>query len=136
MPKIALALISLLLLPAACAPQAGTAPAAPQTAVAPPPASSAPPAQSAAATTPPPGSGPFWDVTQLRCSQLLAADEDDRAAASVFYYGYLAARSGIKVIDVSRVEENIARVMDQCKRTPDLTVPQAYERAFGRALGG
>jgi hypothetical protein len=34
----------------------------------------------------------------LRCSQLLAADEDDRAAASVFYYGYLAARSGIKVI--------------------------------------
>jgi hypothetical protein len=52
----------------------------------------------------------------------------------MFYYGYLAARSGIHVIDVSRIDQNIERVMDQCKRTPDMTVPQAYTSAFGRAL--
>jgi len=75
-------------------------------------------------------------VTRIRCSQLLAADDDDRAAATMFYYGYLAARSGIRLIDVSRIDQNIERVMDQCKRTPELTVPQAYERALGRALRG
>lgn len=130
MPKISFALISILLLAAACAPQADRAPPPSQSA-APPPAPAAPaPAQSATASAPVPGSGPIWDVERIRCSQLLGADDDDRAAAAMFYYGYLAARSGIHVIDVSRVDQNIQRVMDQCTRTPDLTVPQA----FGRAL--
>ena len=52
----------------------------------------------------------------------------------MFYYGYLAARSGIHVIDVSRIEENIGRVMGQCVQSPNLTVVAAYSRAFGRTL--
>ena len=50
---------------------------------------------------PPPGTK--WDVTQIRCEQLLGADDDDRAAASMFYYGYLAARSGLTVIDTGKM---------------------------------
>jgi hypothetical protein len=46
--------------------------------------------------------------------------------------GLLAAKSGIRVIDVSRIDQNIQRVTDQCKASPDLTVPQAYHRALGR----
>ena len=68
----------------------------------------------------------------MRCFQLLGADDDDRAAATMFYYGYLAAKKGINIIDVSKIDANIHRVMDQCARTPNLTVPQAYRTAFGR----
>jgi hypothetical protein len=86
------------------------------------------------AEVPVPGSGPFWDVRKVQCAQLLGADDDDRQAAVMFYYGYLAARSGIHVIDVSRIDQNIRRVMDQCAQTPNASVVQAYTRAFGREL--
>ena len=81
----------------------------------------------------PPGSGPTWDVTRVTCGQLLAADDDDRAAATMFYYGYLAASSGIKLIDVSMIDQNVARVMRQCEQSPSLTILQAYDIAFGRS---
>ncbi|MGC2201117.1 MAG: hypothetical protein WA633_13360 [Stellaceae bacterium] len=45
-----------------------------------------------------------WDVERVRCSDLLGAADDDRAAAAMFHYGYLAARAGIRVIDVSQIE--------------------------------
>jgi hypothetical protein len=74
----------------------------------------------------------FWSVEQVRCSQLLGAADDDRAAATMFYYGYLAAQAGIRSIDVTRIEANIHHVMDQCAQTPNLTVPQAFDVAFGQ----
>ena len=80
-----------------------------------------------------PGSGPIWDVTRITCGQLLAADDDDRAAATMFYYGYLAASSGIKLIDVSMIDQNVARVVRQCEQSPSLTIPQAYDVALGRS---
>jgi HdeA/HdeB family len=70
----------------------------------------------------------------VQCAQLLGADDDDRQAAMMFYYGYLTARSGIHVIDVSRIDQNIRRVIDQYTQTPNATVVQAYTRAFGRKL--
>jgi len=51
----------------------------------------------------------------------------------MFYYGYLAASSGIKLIDVSMIDQNVARVMRQCEQSPSLTILQAYEIAFGRS---
>src|SRR5271167_1148566 len=44
-----------------------------------------------------------WEVDRVRCSDLLGAADDDRAAAAMFYYGYLAAKAGIRVIDVSKI---------------------------------
>src|SRR5262249_54810955 len=48
-----------------------------------------------------------WDVERVRCWDLLGAADDDRAAAAMFYYGYLAAKAGIQVIDVSQIDGNV-----------------------------
>ena len=71
-----------------------------------------------------------WDVERVRCSDLLAASDDDRASAAMFYFGYLAAKKNIQVIDVSKIEDNISKVMKQCSATPGETVPQAFVEAL------
>ena len=72
----------------------------------------------------------LWEVERVRCSDLLGAADDDRAAAAMFYYGYLAAKAGIHVIDVGKIDENVGRVMKQCAATPNITVPQAFREAL------
>jgi len=72
-----------------------------------------------------------WHVERVRCSDLLRAADDDRDAAVMFYYGYLAARANFRVIDVSKIEGNIAKVMRVCAATPTITVPEAFRRALG-----
>jgi hypothetical protein len=113
--KTRFAVLLLALAGAACAEP--SAPAPPDTAEAPTPSE----AQVA------PGN---WDVARARCSDLLQASDADRAAAAMFYYGYLAAKAGIQVIDVSRIDGNIAKVMRQCQAAPKLTVPQAFRQAL------
>jgi hypothetical protein len=73
-----------------------------------------------------------WDVDRVRCSDLLGADDDDRAAAVMFYYGYLAAKAGIRIIDVSQIDGNVRKVMDRCAASPSITGPQAFRQALGR----
>jgi hypothetical protein len=72
----------------------------------------------------------LWQVERVRCSDLLCAADDDRAAAAMFYYGYLAAKAGIHVIDVGKIDENVGKVMKQCEATPNITVPQAFRDAL------
>ena len=67
-----------------------------------------------------------WDVMRVRCSDILNADDDDRATAVMFYYGFVAARHGIKVIDVTTISHNIRKVMKQCEAKPTMTVPEAF----------
>ena len=112
--------------PAACA----QPPAPPQQAAAPvaPPPEVAPPRETSEAQVAP----GRWDVERVRCSDLLGAADDDRAAAAMFYYGYLAAKAGIHVIDVSQIDGNVKKVMDRCAAAPDITVPQAFRQALGR----
>jgi hypothetical protein len=92
------------------------------------------PAPPAADEAPPPSEAQVapghWDVQRVRCSDLLEASDADRASAAMFYYGYLAAKAGIQVIDVSRIDGNIAKVMRQCEAAPNLTVPQAFRQAL------
>jgi hypothetical protein len=92
------------------------------------------PAPPPAAETPAPSEAQLapghWDVARVRCSDLLEASDADRASAAMFYYGYLAAKAGIQVIDVSRIDGNIAKVMRQCQAAPSLTVPQAFLEAL------
>jgi len=112
-------------------------PSAAQQQSAPPPAPAAPP-PAAAPPTPPRVTSDAqvapkrWDVDRVRCSDLLGAADDDRAAAAMFYYGYLAAKAPIHVIDVSRIDDNVKKVMDQCAAAPNETVPQAFSQALGR----
>jgi hypothetical protein len=67
-----------------------------------------------------------WDVMRVRCSDILNADDDDRTTAVMFYYGFVAARHGIKVIDVNKISDNIRKVMKQCEAKPTMTVPEAF----------
>ncbi len=116
---------------AAAAVQAAT-PAAPPAAAPPPP--------TAASPAPPPPEAQIapgrWNVERVRCSDLLKASDDDRAAVAMFYYGYLAAKAGLYVIDVNRIEGNIAKVMHQCVAAPNLTVPQAFRQALHPSAHG
>jgi hypothetical protein len=106
---------------------------------------SAPPSQQAA--PPPPEAAPpppprvtseaqiapgRWVVDQVRCSDLLGAADEDREAAAMFYYGYLAAKAGIHVIDVNEIDGNVRKVMDRCAAAPNITVLQAFRQAVGR----
>ena len=121
---------------ACCLAACAQSPASQQQA-APPPTLAAPTAEAASPPTPrvtseaqiAPGR---WDVDRVRCSDLLGADDDDRAAAVMFYYGYLAAKAGIRVIDVSQIDGNVRKVMDQCAAARNITVPQAFRQALGR----
>ena len=116
------ALLSVLWL-ASCAPQAEQPV---QTAASPPPAAAAEPSAPSEAQIAP----GLWEVEQVRCSDLLGAADDDRAAAAMFYYGYLAAKAGIHVINVDKIDGNVGKVMRQCAATPDITVPEAFREAL------
>jgi HdeA/HdeB family len=101
-----------------------------QTAVAPVPVAAPAPAPSAPASSEAQIAPGLWQVERVRCSDLLGAADDDRAAAAMFYYGYLAAKAGIHVIDVGKIDENVGKVMKQCEATPNITVPQAFREAL------
>jgi len=89
---------------AACAQPPAPAPPAP---TAPPPEAASPPAPRVTSEAQiAPGR---WDVERVRCSDLLGASDDDRESAAMFYYGYLAAKAGIHVIDVNQIEGNVRR---------------------------
>jgi hypothetical protein len=112
----------------ACAqPSAAQQQSAPPAAPAAPPETSPPRVTSDAQVAP-----KRWDVERVRCSDLLGAADDDRAAAAMFYYGYLAAKAGIHVIDVSQIDGNIKKVMERCGAAPNETVPQAFRQALAR----
>ena len=108
------------------------------TAIASPATTTPPSTAQAAAPTPPRSTSAAqiapgrWNVDSVLCSDLLGAADDDRAAAIMFYYGYLAAKAGIHVIDVSRIDGNVRKVMNQCAATKNITVAQAFREALGR----
>jgi hypothetical protein len=126
-------LVALLL---ACCLAAFALPSAAQQQSAPSPGPAAPPAEAAPPTAPRVTSEAQitpkrWEVERVRCSDLLGASDDDRAAAAMFYYGYLAAKAGTHVIDVSKIDGNVKKVMDRCAAAPNETVPQAFRQALG-----
>ena len=96
------------------------------------PPTSAQSAPSQTTATPPAGqvAPHIWNVDRVQCASLLAADDDDRASAAMFYYGYLAARAGIRVADTDKISDNSAKVMKQCEATPNMTVPRAFRTAL------
>jgi hypothetical protein len=121
----------------ACCLAAFALPSAAQQQPAPSPPPPAPPPEAAPPTAPRVTSEAQiapkrWNVERVRCSDLLGASDDDRAAAAMFYFGYLAAKAGIHVIDVSKIDGNIRKVMDRCAAVPNETVPQAFRQALGR----
>ena len=88
-----------------------------------------------AATTPPAASAPandpiapagHWDVARAACRAILRESDDDRAAIGMFYYGYLAAKLNLDVIDTSRIEGDLRHVLETCRDHPDMTIVAAF----------
>ena len=78
----------------------------------------------------PEGAPGHWDIFRVTCRDLLNASNDDRAAAAMFYYGYLSAKTGTHVINVNAIDGNIEKVMEVCKDSPNITVVHAFDRAL------
>lgn len=67
-----------------------------------------------------------WNVAQAKCRAILSESDDDRAAIGMFYYGYLAARLNLSIIDTSRIENDLRHVFETCRERPDMTVVAAF----------
>ena len=89
-----------------------------------------------AATTPPAASTPaddpiapagHWDVARAGCRAILSESDDDRAAIGMFYYGYLAAKLNLDVIDTARIEGDLRHVLETCRDHPDMTIVAAFK---------
>ena len=120
--KIAAVLVSSLLL--ACVP--------PQPPPAPPPA---PPVATPPAAPPPAAVAPAnrWvSIRSVRCQRLLELSEDDRAAASMFYIGYQAARARVRSVNVGAIPSTEAQALAYCQQFPNRSVLAAFTRAYWR----
>lgn len=129
--KTAFVLLSGALLGPLCAcvqPQGAAAPAAPT----PPPATApAPPPAPAPAPVAEPTPGNRWvSIQGATCKRLLELSADDRAAASLFYIGYQAARFRSKVIDVAVIPKAEERAENYCTEHPDRPTVEAFRQAY------
>ena len=71
--------------------------------------------------------GGRWNVAEGRCRALLGEADDDRAAIGMFYYGYLAAKLNLNVIDTSRIEDDLRHVFETCRDHRAMTIVTAFE---------
>jgi hypothetical protein len=88
----------------------------------PPPASgggnAATPPPAASTSSDPIAPAGHWNVAQAGCRAILSESDDDRAAIGMFYYGYLAAKLDLNVIDTSQIEGDLRRVLEACPSIP------------------
>jgi hypothetical protein len=105
---------------AACAPVAPP-PATP----APPPAPAAVPAPEAVAASTAP-----IDVRSFSCASLLAASDDDRGYASMFFLGYRAALAHTRTIEIAKIEAIEETALTTCAASPTMPAGQAFAQAL------
>jgi len=128
--KTAAVLLSGLLVACAQAqPPAATAPPAPAQAGA--PAEASVPAPAAPAESPP-GDHLVY-IRRASCQDLLNLTPEDRAAASMFYIGYQAARLRARSINVGVIPSIQAQAFAYCQEDPDRPVAQAFAEAYSLA---
>jgi len=127
--KTAFVLLSGVLSGSLCAcvqPPEAAAPAAP-----PPPPVAAPPPAPVAEPTP----GDRWVVIRgTTCARLLELSPDDRAAASLFYIGYQAARFGSRAINVAAIPNAEESAESYCAEHPDRPTVEAFRQAYRQTL--
>jgi hypothetical protein len=44
----------------------------------------------------------------------------------MFYYGYLAAKLNLNIIDTSRIEGDLRHVFETCRDHPEMTIVAAF----------
>jgi hypothetical protein len=125
--KTAYVLLSGVLSGSLCAcvqPPDAAAPAAP-----PPPAAPAP----AAVAEPTPGDR-WVSIQGATCERLLELSPDDRAAASLFYTGYQAARFASRAINVAAIPDAEAWAESYCAEHPGRPAVEAFRQAYRQTL--
>lgn len=133
--KTAALLLSGLLV--ACA-QTQTQEAAAPPAPSPPPVAAPGPAQATEPAPAPPQAaepalaGRIVNIRGAGCQNLLTLQPDDRAAASMFYIGYQAARFGSRTINVGGIPSIETEALTYCQEHPNRTVAQAFAVAYSR----
>src|SRR6266404_982143 len=98
---------------------------------APPPPVAAPAPAPVAEPTP----GNRWvSIRGATCERLLELSPDDRAAASLFYTGYQAARFGSRAIDVAAIPNAEEWAESYCAEHPGRPAVEAFRQAYLQIL--
>jgi hypothetical protein len=129
--KTAFVLLSGVLSGSLCAcvqPPDAAAPAAP-----PPPPVAAPAPAPAPVAEPTPGNR-WVSIQEATCERLLELSPDDRAAASLFYIGYQAARFRSRAINVAAIPNAEEWADSYCAEHPGRPAVEAFRQAYLRTL--
>ena len=70
------------------------------------------------------------DVTRTTCADLGADTVENRAFALMFYYGFVAGRSGATQIEDAKVPGHLTAVRDYCNANPKSTIVDAFVAAL------
>jgi hypothetical protein len=100
---------------------------------APPPPPVAAPAPAPAPVAEPPGDR-WVSIRGATCEKLLELSPDDRAAASLFYTGYQAARFGSRAINVAAIPNAEEWAESYCAEHPDRPAVEAFRQAYRQTL--
>ena len=137
--KTVFVLLSGVLLGSLCAcvqPPGAAAPAAPTPPVAAPaPAPVAAPASAPAPVAEPMPSNRWVSIQGATCERLLQLSADDRAAASLFYVGYQAARFHSSTINVATIPKAEEWAESYCAKHPGQPAVEAFRQAYRQTLG-
>jgi len=102
-----------------------------------------PPEAAAPAAPPPPAPAPVAEPTPgdrwvsirgATCERLLELSPDDRAAASLFYTGYQAARFGSRAINVAAIPNAEEWAESYCAEHPGRPAVEAFRQAYRQTL--
>jgi hypothetical protein len=95
------------------------------------PAAPPPPPAAAPAPVAEPTPGDRWvSIRGATCERLLELSPDDRAAASLFYTGYQAARFGSRAINVAAIPNAEEWAESYCAEHPDRPAVEAFRQAY------
>jgi len=66
-----------------------------------------------------------YDLSKLKCSDLLQANLVDRASAIMFVWGYEAGRKNVTMFDTELLEKATHGLMEECEAQPSLLMMTA-----------
>ena len=82
-----------------------------------------------------PTPGDRWvSIRGATCERLLELSSDDRAAASLFYTGYQAARFGSRAINVAAIPSAEEWAEKYCAEHPGQPAVEAFRQAYRQTL--
>jgi hypothetical protein len=103
-------------------------------------APTAPPPVAAPAPAPAPVANPTpsnrsVSIQEATCERLLELSPDDRAAASLFYIGYQAARFRTRAINVGAIPNAEEWAYSYCAEHPGQPAVEAFRQAYRQTFG-